>query len=198
MHDDAHIGVEFQLPLRQFFDVGSVRPFNYLLHQLSPYQHHQLGVSDLVQIADQSVFFLAAVDLSHGECIEGSRLLGLTRMIMREPLDDLRRGEIHDTVVLKDRRREHIGEKLTRKAIEQARCLGYRWIELACRPARVEAIRMYQKLGFQLVTPADPNVEGSRHLFRLWLEPLEPLKVKSAHQSTVLAGIPAQTQSRPQ
>lgn len=167
----GRIGIEFQLPLRQLFDTGSVDPFNHLFRELSLYRRPgKLGVGDLVQIADRSVFFLVAFDLDHGEFL-GHRLVGITRMEPKSRLDGLRRGEIHDTVVLHDRRREHIGEALTRRAIEEARHLGYRCIELTCKPAREAAIAMYEKLGFELITAADPTVEGSENLYRLLIKP---------------------------
>lgn len=170
------IGYEFQLPLRQTFDVGSVQPFERLFHQLSPYHRRPLEVEDLVRIADQSVFFLTAYDLDHGEELRVHRLVGMTRMVMCSPLGPLQRGEIHDTVVLPGRRRERIGEALTRKVIDQARQLGYGSIELTVKPARTEAVALYEKLGFKLVSAADQTVPGSESLYRLDLSAPQKLR----------------------
>jgi len=47
-------------------------------------------------------------------------------------------------------RRQGIGEALTLAAIERARAAGVKEVNLTSRPARQEANRLYQRLGFEL------------------------------------------------
>lgn len=168
--DTQEIGFRYLLPhYRQELAGSSVEAYVRLLHHLSPYQKRPLQVDDLVQLADRSVFLLTARDSGHGEVINVHRLVGIVRLARKPPLGSLRRGELHDTVVTPGRRREHIGEKLTREAIKRAQGLGYGCLELAVKPAREEAIALFEKLGFKLIQAADPRDEGSHNLYRLML-----------------------------
>jgi len=56
---------------------------------------------------------------------------------------------IEDLVVDKKARGRGIGEALCRRAIEEARELGAKTIDLTSRPSRQEANQLYQKLGFK-------------------------------------------------
>lgn len=58
------------------------------------------------------------------------------------------RAFIEDVVIDAAARRAGIAESLTHAAIEQARREGARTIDLTCRPQRLAANRLYQKLGF--------------------------------------------------
>jgi len=57
---------------------------------------------------------------------------------------------IEDVVVDISHRGKGIGKELTLFALEYARSLGAKSIELTSRPSRIEANRLYQKLGFEL------------------------------------------------
>jgi GNAT superfamily N-acetyltransferase len=53
-----------------------------------------------------------------------------------------------------------LGRELAERVLYEARALGYRWLRLDTHPPTMQAaVRMYRKLGFQEVSPADP-VEG--------------------------------------
>ena len=56
---------------------------------------------------------------------------------------------IEDVVVDEASRRQGIGEALNRAAIEHARSLGARTVDLTSRPSRVAANKLYLKLGFE-------------------------------------------------
>ena len=56
---------------------------------------------------------------------------------------------IEDVVVDANARQRGIGEKLIRFALERAQKAGARYVDLTSRPARTDAIRLYQKLGFK-------------------------------------------------
>jgi ribosomal protein S18 acetylase RimI-like enzyme len=56
---------------------------------------------------------------------------------------------IEDVVVDERARGKGIGEAMCRKAIEEARELGAKTIELTSRPSREAASSLYQKMGFQ-------------------------------------------------
>jgi ribosomal protein S18 acetylase RimI-like enzyme len=55
---------------------------------------------------------------------------------------------IEDVVVDEAHRGEGLGRKMMLHAIEYCKTLGAKTIELTSRPARIEANRLYQKLGF--------------------------------------------------
>lgn len=59
------------------------------------------------------------------------------------------RAWIEDVVVDKNFRGQKIGEKLVLHVIEEAKKLGITQIDLTSRPERIEANKLYQKLGFQ-------------------------------------------------
>jgi GNAT superfamily N-acetyltransferase len=53
-----------------------------------------------------------------------------------------------------------LGRELAERVLYEAHALGYRWLRLDTHPPTMQAaVRMYRKLGFQEVSPADP-VEG--------------------------------------
>jgi ribosomal protein S18 acetylase RimI-like enzyme len=56
---------------------------------------------------------------------------------------------IEDVVVDEKARGKGVGEALCNKAIEEAREIGAKTIELTSRPSREAANRLYQRLGFQ-------------------------------------------------
>lgn len=56
---------------------------------------------------------------------------------------------IEDVVVDESARRRGIGEALNRRAVDYARSLGARTVDLTSRPSRVAANLLYLKLGFE-------------------------------------------------
>lgn len=71
----------------------------------------------------------------------------LTLAIINIPTGMLAR--IEDVVVDKSARGKGIGEKITIAAIEKAKELGIKKIDLTSNPNRVAANRLYQRLGFK-------------------------------------------------
>lgn len=59
------------------------------------------------------------------------------------------RGWIEDVVVDESMRGRGIGEAMTRSALNKARELGIRTVDLTSRPSREAANRLYQRVGFQ-------------------------------------------------
>lgn len=77
----------------------------------------------------------------------GNKLLGiLTLAIIEIPTGKLAR--IEDVVVDKESRGKGIGKQLTLSAIEKAKSLGIKKIDLTSNPSREAANRLYQRMGF--------------------------------------------------
>ena len=72
-------------------------------------------------------------------------------LIFSPTLNGEAKAWIEDVVVEKKYRGMGIGKKLVLRALEKAGQLGARVISLTSRPSRVEANKLYKKLGFELV-----------------------------------------------
>jgi len=79
---------------------------------------------------------------------EGKLVGSLSLVVFRIPT--AMRAWIEDVVVDQGQRGKGIGEALTRAAIEHARGLGVKTVDLTSRPSREAANRLYQRVGFQL------------------------------------------------
>jgi ribosomal protein S18 acetylase RimI-like enzyme len=78
----------------------------------------------------------------------GGTVVGtLTLVVFRIPTG--LRGWIEDVVVDASARGAGVGEALTLAAIEEARLLGVRSLDLTTRPTRDAANRLYARLGFE-------------------------------------------------
>jgi ribosomal protein S18 acetylase RimI-like enzyme len=84
-----------------------------------------------------------------GDAIVGS----LTLVVFRIPTGV--RAWIEDVVVDDAARGKGVGAALNERAIEVARGLGARTVDLTSRPSREAANRLYQRLGFE---PRETNV----------------------------------------
>ena len=71
----------------------------------------------------------------------------LTLVLFRIPTGV--RGIIEDVVVDESHRGQGIAAALTRYALDRAKRMGARTVDLTSRPSREAANRLYQKLGFQ-------------------------------------------------
>jgi ribosomal protein S18 acetylase RimI-like enzyme len=78
---------------------------------------------------------------------EGAVVGTLTLAVFRIPTG--LRGWIEDVVVDESARGAGVGEALTLAAIEEARQLGLRSLDLTTRPTRDAANRLYSRLGFE-------------------------------------------------
>ena len=99
-------------------------------------------------MAAESSVLLLAVDDASGEIL-GS----LTLAWFRIPTGV--RAWIEDVVVDESARGRGVGEALNLDALERARALGARTVDLTSRPSREAANRLYQRIGFEL---RDTNV----------------------------------------
>ena len=99
--------------------------------------------AELQEIAANESFFIARYPDENGPLV-GS----LTLVTFRIPTGV--RAWIEDVVVDESMRGKGIGEALTRAALERARELGAKTVDLTSRPTREAANRLYQRVGFQL------------------------------------------------
>ena len=98
---------------------------------------------DLEEIArSPATILLVARDRS------GSVVGSLTLVVFRAPTGP--RAWIEDVVVDEDLRGSGIGSSLVREALRRAKAAGARTVDLTSRPSRVEANRLYLRLGFAL------------------------------------------------
>ena len=77
---------------------------------------------------------------------EGRIVGALTLALFRLPTG--LRAWIEDVVVDGEVRGKGVGEKLNRAAIDEAKVRGAVTVDLTSRPSRVEANRLYQRMGF--------------------------------------------------
>jgi ribosomal protein S18 acetylase RimI-like enzyme len=101
----------------------------------------ELGSAELAELLDSgcTTLFIARLD---------GRICGtLTLASFRIPSGQ--RAWIEDVIVDESARGSGVGAALTVAAIERARELGVRSIDLTSRPGREAANRLYQRLGFE-------------------------------------------------
>jgi ribosomal protein S18 acetylase RimI-like enzyme len=98
-------------------------------------------------VASDSCHLLLAID------DDGTVLGSMTLVVF--PIPAGVRAWIEDVVVDGAARGRGVGEALNRRALELARSLGARTVDLTSRPSREAANRLYQRLGFQ---PRETNV----------------------------------------
>lgn len=117
-----------------------VEAFQYLLPQLSS-SAPAPGRAELQQLVDSpAVILLVARD--------GGRLVGtLSLVVFRVPTGP--RAWIEDVVVDQGARGRGIGEALTRAALERAKAVGAKTVDLTSRPSREAANRLYVRVGFR-------------------------------------------------
>ncbi|HEY6532971.1 MAG TPA: GNAT family N-acetyltransferase [Acidimicrobiales bacterium] len=126
-----------------------VAAFERLVPQLSS-SNPPPTEDELAAIVDAPAsILLIAVDHDADDAILGS----LTLAWFRIPTGV--RAWIEDVVVDGDARGRGVGEALNLHAIERARLLGAKTVDLTSRPSREAANRLYQRIGFE---PRDTNV----------------------------------------
>jgi len=121
-----------------------VEAFNRLVPQLSSSAaiptHHEL--EELVSSHCNSVILIRHEDFNN-------RIMGtLTLVTFRIPTGV--RSWIEDVVVDEAARGKGLGKALTLAALDQARKLGAKTVDLTSRPSREAANHMYQVVGFKL------------------------------------------------
>ena len=100
------------------------------------------GRQELQEIVDSPAVILFMVRE------EGKIVGSLSLIVFRVPSGV--RAWIEDVIVDEAMRGHGIGEALTRHAIERARELGVKTVDLTSRPAREAANRLYVRVGFEL------------------------------------------------
>jgi ribosomal protein S18 acetylase RimI-like enzyme len=93
------------------------------------------------------------IAVEHADAADDVVLGSLTLAWFRIPTGV--RAWIEDVVVDEAARGKGVGEKLNRHALEVARSLGARTVDLTSRPSREAANRLYQRIGFE---PRETNV----------------------------------------
>lgn len=120
-----------------------VEAWRLLMPQLNP-NHRPPSQSELAEIlAGGATELFAARELTTGSFVGALALVVFTTPTATH-------AWIEDVVVDREWRGRGIGEALTRAALERARERGAHCVDLTSRPAREEANRLYQRLGFKL------------------------------------------------
>lgn len=115
---------------------------NTLLEQLTT-TPREIDLPELIEISRNSRLLLAR------EATEG-QVIGMATLAIVTILAG-RIGRIEDVVVDTEYRGQGIGRCLMERLITEAESIGLDRLELTSNPARVEANRLYQELGFLLV-----------------------------------------------
>ena len=126
-----------------------VEAFQRLIPQLSSSNPPPSGAELQAIVSSEASVLLLAVDRDADDRILGS----LTLAWFRIPTGV--RAWIEDVVVDGEARGQGVGEHLNRHALDVARSLGARTVDLTSRPSREAANRLYQRLGF---VPRETNV----------------------------------------
>jgi ribosomal protein S18 acetylase RimI-like enzyme len=126
-----------------------VEAFQRLIPQLSKSNPPPSGQELQAIVESPASILLLAVDREADDRILGS----LTLAWFRIPTGV--RAWIEDVVVDGEARGQGVGEKLNLHALDVARDLGARTVDLTSRPSREAANRLYQRIGF---APRDTNV----------------------------------------
>jgi ribosomal protein S18 acetylase RimI-like enzyme len=98
------------------------------------------GADELQAIVDSDACHLLVA------FVDGSILGSMTLVVF--PIPTGVRAWIEDVVVDGDARGKGVGQVLNQAAIDLARSLGARTVDLTSRPSREAANRLYQRLGF--------------------------------------------------
>jgi ribosomal protein S18 acetylase RimI-like enzyme len=126
-----------------------VAAFERLIPQLSK-SNPPPTEDELAAIVDSPAsILLVALDRSADDAVLGS----LTLAWFRIPTGV--RAWIEDVVVDESARGRGVGEALNRHALDRARMLGARTVDLTSRPSREAANRLYQRIGF---LPRETNI----------------------------------------
>jgi ribosomal protein S18 acetylase RimI-like enzyme len=121
-----------------------VEAFEVLMPQLTAYTTPP-DKADLEKIVDSpSSTLFVAYDADYGNKIIGTATLVTFRTITGV------HAWIEDVVVDKSARRKGLGKALTMTAIDRAKYLGAKTVNLTSRSTRVAANSLYQRLGFKL------------------------------------------------
>ncbi len=79
---------------------------------------------------------------------DGNKIVGVLILITYLLIEGERKGWIEGLVVSENYRGQGIGRKLVEKAIEKAKGMGLKSLNLTSREERIAANKLYQKMGF--------------------------------------------------
>ena len=129
-------------------DVDLVAAFKRLTPQLSSSAPPPTA-DELAAIIAQpgTTLFIARDD-------DSNEIVGTLTLVVF-PIPTGRRAWIEDVIVDKDAGGQRLGERLSLAALDKARDLGCRTVELTSRPSREAANHIYKKIGFEI---RDTNV----------------------------------------
>lgn len=136
----------FQIALLDTFAEHDFDDINRLLAQLSSKTNPRTS-NELHQTIGKSAVFVAR----GGD----GRIVGMLVLAPVHKLTTTPVGMIHDVVVDEAHRGQGIGRALMDAAVAEARRMGLHYLEFTSKPDRVEANRLYQKMGFK---PRETNV----------------------------------------
>lgn len=141
--NNDHRDVRVEIATR--VDADLVAAFARLIPQLSS-SSPPPGVDELAAMIEAPTSDVLLARDTDTDAILGS----LTLITFRIPTGI--RAWIEDVVVDGEARGRGVGELLNRFALERARTLGAKTVDLTSRPSREAANRLYQRLGFELRT----------------------------------------------
>ena len=124
-------------------DLDLVAAFTRLTPQLSS-SSPPPDADQLAEIIAQpgTTLFMARDD-------DSGALVG-TLTLVTFPIPTGRRAWIEDVIVDADAAGQKLGERLSKAALDKARELGCRTVELTSRPSREAANHIYKKIGFEV------------------------------------------------
>jgi ribosomal protein S18 acetylase RimI-like enzyme len=125
-----------------------IEAFNRLVPQLSKSNPPPTAAELGLIVESPASILLIALDPDDG-AILGSMTLAWFRIPTGV------RAWIEDVVVDESARGRGVGEALNREALDRARGLGAKTVDLTSRPSREAANRLYQRLGFE---PRETNI----------------------------------------
>ena len=114
--------------------------FDRLLPQLSS-SAQPLSVEQIEELFDQECLHLVcAVD-------DEEKIMGMLSLVVFD-IPTGRRAWIEDVVTAQAVRGQGVGQRLVEAAVDHAKALGARTVDLTSRPTREAANRLYRRVGF--------------------------------------------------
>lgn len=146
--------------VRGVLTATTLADINGLMFQLTT-KCSSLTLNDLEQIVSQGRYLYVK---------RADRIIGVTSLILSYKVTGWF-AEIHDVVVDDKFRGYGVGRALMEQAIDSARELGSKYVELTSNPNRKVANKLYRSLGFVCIARANSTKKGGRgtNLYRLTL-----------------------------
>lgn len=140
--------MEITIELLKTFSPEETKAINLLLSQLTP-DAKILSDDEIRKISqDPTNHFFVARDTKDNKIV-GMAIIVIVSTLLR------RKALLEELVVDENYRGQGIGEKIVKFVVDQARLAGAVHFDFTSNPARTEANKLYQSLGF---TKRDTNV----------------------------------------